>query len=79
MREHSVPLYGLESGDPLKDFDFVGFTLQYELSYSNIFTMLSLSDIPFLSAAPGCAQRLCRTGSFGKRVCRGGLRPNWFT
>ena len=50
MRTHSVPLYGLESGDPLKSFDFVGFTLQYELSYSNIFTMLDLSGIPFLSA-----------------------------
>ena len=50
MREHSVPLYGLESGDSIKSFDFVGFTLQYELSYSNIFTMLDLSDIPFLSA-----------------------------
>ena len=50
MREHSVPLYGLESGDSLKEFDFVGFTLQYELSYSNIFTMLHLSGVPFLSA-----------------------------
>ena len=50
MREYSVPLYGLESGDSLKEFDFVGFTLQYELSYSNIFTMLNLSDIPFLSS-----------------------------
>ena len=50
MRAHSVPLYGLESGDSLKEFDFVGFTLQYELSYSNIFTMLHLSGIPFLSA-----------------------------
>ena len=50
MREHSIPLYGLESGDSLKEFDFVGFTLQYELSYSNIFTMLDLSGIPFRSA-----------------------------
>ena len=50
MREHNIPLYGLESGDSLKEFDFVGFTLQYELSYSNVLTMLDLSDIPLLAA-----------------------------
>lgn len=50
MREHGIPLYGLESGDSLAEFDFVGFTLQYELSYSNILTMLDLSGIPFMSA-----------------------------
>lgn len=50
MREHNIPLYGLESGDSLKEFDFVGFTLQYELSYSNVLTMLDLSGIPLLSA-----------------------------
>lgn len=46
MREHSIPLYGLESGDPLSEFDFVGFTLQYEMSYTNILNMLELSNIP---------------------------------
>ena len=50
MREHNIPLYGLESGDSLKEFDFVGFTLQYELSYSNVLTMLDLSGIPLLAA-----------------------------
>ena len=49
MREHDIPLYALESGDPLTDFDFIGFTLQYELSYSNILNMLSLGGIPVLS------------------------------
>lgn len=49
MREHNIPLYGLESGDSLAEFDFVGFTLQYELSYSNILTMLDLSGIPFIA------------------------------
>ena len=49
MREHQIPLYALESGDPLYDFDFIGFTLQYELSYTNILNMLSLGGIPVLS------------------------------
>lgn len=49
MREKNIPLYGLESGDPLTEFDFIGFTLQYELSYTNVLNMLSLSGIPLLS------------------------------
>ena len=49
MRAHDIPLYALESGDPLTDFDFIGFTLQYELSYSNILNMLNLGGIPVLS------------------------------
>ena len=46
MREKNIPLYGLESGDPLTDFDFIGFTLQYELSYTNVLDMLDLGHIP---------------------------------
>lgn len=46
MREHHLPLYGLESGDAITDFDFIGFTLQYELSYSNVLNMLDLAGIP---------------------------------
>ena len=49
MRERNIPLYALESGDPLTDFDFIGFTLQYELSYTNVLNMLSLAGIPLLS------------------------------
>lgn len=49
MRSRDIPLYALESGDPISDFDFIGFTLQYELSYSNILNMLSLGNIPVLS------------------------------
>ena len=49
MRARDIPLYGLESGDPIKDFDFVGFTLQYELSFSNILLMLDLAHIPLLA------------------------------
>lgn len=49
MRENNMPLYALETGDPLKDFDFVGFTLQYEMSFTNIVNMLDLSGIPIWS------------------------------
>lgn len=46
MRENHIPLYSLETFTPLKEFDFVGFTLQYEMSYTNILNMLDLADIP---------------------------------
>jgi len=50
MRENRVPLFALESRDPVAEFDFIGFTLQYEMSYSNITNMLSLAGIPMLSS-----------------------------
>ncbi len=46
MRREQIPLYGLESFDPIKDFDFIGFTLQYEMSYTNILNMLDLAGVP---------------------------------
>lgn len=46
MRQHHVPLYALESGDPLTEFDIIGFTMQYELSYTNLLNMLDLAGIP---------------------------------
>lgn len=46
MRDNDIPLYALESRDSIRDFDFVGFTLQYELSYTNILSMLDLAGIP---------------------------------
>ena len=46
MRERHVPLYALESGDPLTEFDFIGFTMQYELSYTNVLNMLDLAGLP---------------------------------
>lgn len=49
MRENNIPLYGLESLDPIKDFDFIGFTLQYELSYTNVLNMLDLAGLPVLA------------------------------
>ena len=45
MRENHIPLYGLESLDPLREFDFLGFSLQYELSYTNLLNMLDLAGI----------------------------------
>ncbi len=50
MRENDIPLYGLESGDPIAGFDFIGFTLQYELSFSNILNMLNLAGVPVRSS-----------------------------
>ena len=49
MRENNIPLYALESKDSLENFDMLGFTLQYEMSYTNVLAMLDLSNIPFLS------------------------------
>lgn len=46
MRENGIPLYALESLDPLTEFDFIGFTLQYELSYNNVLEMLDLAGLP---------------------------------
>lgn len=50
MRRAGVALYALESGDPLTEFDILGFTLQYELSYTNLLNMLDLAGIPLRSA-----------------------------
>lgn len=49
MRKNDIPLYGLESLDPIKDLDFIGFTLQYELSYNNVLQMLDLAGLPVLA------------------------------
>ena len=49
MKERKIPLFALESQDPIKTFDFLGITLQYEMSYTNIVQILDLSDIPVYS------------------------------
>ena len=46
MRERKIPLFALESQDPVKEFDFLGITLQYEMCYTNILQVLDLSGIP---------------------------------
>ena len=53
MERQNIPLYALESKDPLSEFDVVGFTLQYELSYTNILAMLQLGGIPLLAGQRG--------------------------
>lgn len=50
MRQHNIPLYALESGDPLTDFDLIGFTLQYELCYTNVLNLLDLAGMPVRAA-----------------------------
>ena len=49
MRKNNVPLFALESGDYIKDFDMIGFTLQYELCYTNMLNMLDLAGLPVLA------------------------------
>jgi radical SAM family uncharacterized protein len=49
LRRHNLPLYSLETFTPLREFDLVGFSLQYEICYTNILTMLDLGGIPLHS------------------------------
>ncbi|MBR6410779.1 MAG: TIGR03960 family B12-binding radical SAM protein [Clostridia bacterium] len=53
MKERNIPLCALESGDPLDRFDFVGFTLQYEMCYTNVLSMLDLAHIPIRASDRG--------------------------
>ena len=50
MREQQIPLFAIESQDPIKDFDFLGITLQYEMCYTNILQVLDLGQIPLHAA-----------------------------
>ncbi len=65
MRESGMHLFALESGDEVKDFDILGFSLSYELAYSNVINMLDLAGIPILAKDRGendpiiCAGGLC--------------------
>ena len=49
MKEEQIPLFALESQDPIRDFDFLGITIQYEMCYTNILQILDLSRIPIHS------------------------------
>lgn len=53
MREQKIPLFALESQDPVKDFDFLGITLQYEMCYTNVLQILDLAGIPLAAADRG--------------------------
>ncbi len=50
MRKRQIPLFALESQDPIRDFDFLGITIQYEMCYTNILQVLDLAGIPMLAA-----------------------------
>lgn len=63
MRKNNVPLYALESGDSLADFDIIAFTLQYELSFTNILNMLDLAGVPL---------KACDRHSLAQLVVAGG-------
>ncbi|GAF73008.1 unnamed protein product, partial [marine sediment metagenome] len=62
-KKRNIPLASLEAGRPLSEFDIVGFSLQHELCYTNILSMLDLADIPFLSE---------ERGSMGPLIIAGG-------
>lgn len=53
MREKKIPLFALESQDPIKNFDFLGITIQYEMCYTNILQILDLSQIPLFAKDRG--------------------------
>lgn len=53
MRREKIPLFALESQDPIRDFDFLGITIQYEMCYTNILQILDLSGIPLRASERG--------------------------
>ncbi|SHJ46911.1 radical SAM family uncharacterized protein [Hathewaya proteolytica DSM 3090] len=53
LRENNIPLFTLETKDSLKDFNIIAFTLQYEMSYTNVLNMLTMAGIPILSEQRG--------------------------
>ena len=53
MREKQIPLFALESQDPVREFDFLGITLQYEMCYTNVLQILDLSQIPVYASERG--------------------------
>jgi radical SAM family uncharacterized protein len=65
LRGHRFPLYSLETFTPLNQFDVVGFSLQYEVSYSNILTMLDLGGIPMFGAERRVSDPLVIAGGPG--------------
>lgn len=67
MRENDVPMYSLETKTPLNEFDIIGFSLLYEMCYTNILTVLELSGIPFRSRERGEEYPLIIAG--GPCVC----------
>jgi radical SAM family uncharacterized protein len=65
LRGHRLPLYSLETFSPLREFDLVGFSLQYEVSYTNVLTMLDLGGIPLFSTERRVSDPLVIAGGPG--------------
>ncbi len=64
MRENELPLWALESGDPVREFDMIAFSVGYEMSYTNVLNMLNLAGVPLRSAdRPGLNQMVFAGGS----------------
>lgn len=68
MRAHGIPLYALESFRPVREFDVVGFSLQYELLYTNVLAMLDLAGVPLRSAQRGPDDPIVIAGGPGAAV-----------
>ncbi len=62
MRENGIPLFALESRDPIREFDFIGFTLQYEMCYTTILNMLDLAGVPLRADQRGSDMPLVVAG-----------------
>lgn len=62
LRENKIPLTSLETGTPLSDFDIIGFTIQHELSYTNLLNMIELGGIPLLASERGDSDPLIVAG-----------------
>lgn len=71
IKSHNLSLVSLESGTPIKDFDIVGFSLQYELSYTTVLNMMSLGGIPLYAE-----ERLAQTGSMPLVIAGGPCTAN---
>src|SRR5205807_9861070 len=65
LRKNRLPLYGLETFTPLRDYDLVGFSLQYEVCYTDLLTMLDLGGIPHFSETRTVAYPLIVAGGPG--------------
>lgn len=62
MRENNIPLYSLETKDPISEFNFIAFTLQYEMSYTNILNMLDMGGVPLRASQRGDKDPLVLVG-----------------
>ena len=73
MRAHGLPLWALESHDPVSEFDLIAFTIGYEMSYTNILNMLDLAGVPLLAKEREGLDRVWRRRLHGESGAAGGL------